>query len=225
MLWILIQPLCFLLVLSVFAKEEEFENLNISTSNYILSGLVFWFFIANAFNQGAMSLWDNRSLITQTNIKRAIIPVCAISSKLVDLVIGIIFLFCWVGFNSPASLKITAPLILLDATGIFITLIGLGWIFSILCVRFKDVKYMVPFISQLMFFATPLFYVASSTKLKWVVMLNPFACFILGARDHLFGLNLISSQSYLLGWVLSILIFFVSGFFFKRFEKNIADIM
>jgi len=225
MLWILIQPLCFLVVLSIFAKKEDFENLNISTSNYILSGLVFWFFIANGFNQGAMSLQDNRSLITQTNIKRAIIPVCAVFSKLIDLVIGIIFLFFWVGINAPHALKITSPLILLDALGVFITLISMGWIFSILCIRFKDVKYMVPFISQLMFFATPLFYVASSEKLKWVAMLNPFAYFIQGARDHLFGLNLITTQNYLLGWLLCLTLFFISGLFFKKFERNIADIM
>jgi lipopolysaccharide transport system permease protein len=223
--WILIQPLCFLVVLSIFIKNEEFESINISTSNYVLSGLIFWFFITNSFNQTAMSLLDNRSLISQTNLKRAILPICAIFSKLIDLVIGIGFLLCWIMFDSIHLIKITSPLILLDILGILLTLVGLGWIFSVMCIRFKDVRHTIPFVSQLMFFATPIFYITPSINLKWVVMMNPFSYFILAVRDHLFGIDLISTQSYLVGWVLCLSLFLVGGLLFGKYEKNLADMI
>lgn len=224
-LWVIIQPLALMLVFSVFIRKDAFEGLGISSTNYILSGLVFWFFIVNSFNQACLSLVDNRSLITQTNLKRALFTLSAIAAKVFDLIIGMIFLAVWILVDSAGSFTITTPLVLIDILGIFISLIGLGWFFAALCVQFKDIRFTVPFISQLLFFATPVFYVIPDKPIKWVLFLNPFTSFILGIRDHIFGTNLISTTQYLQGWGLSILFFILGGLVFRRCEKNFADMI
>ena len=224
-LWVIIQPLALMLVFSVFIRKDAFEGVGISSTNYILSGLVFWFFIVNSFNQACLSLVDNRSLVMQTNLKRALFTLSAIAAKIFDLIIGVLFLLVWILVNSPGSFSAKSPLILLDIVGIFISLIGLGWFFAALCVQFKDVRFTIPFISQLLFFATPVFYVVPDKPIRWVLFLNPFTSFILGIRDHLFGTNLIPTELYLQGWAISLMFFVLGGLVFRRCEKNFADMI
>jgi lipopolysaccharide transport system permease protein len=224
-LWVIIQPMALMLVFSVFIRKDAFEGLGISSTNYILSGLVFWFFIVNSFNQACISLVDNRPLITQTSIKRSIITLSAIVAKIFDLIIGGIFLTIWILLDSSVTISVFAPLVFIDIIGIFITLIGLGWFFAALCVQFKDVRYIVPFISQLLFFATPVFYVVPDKPIKWILFLNPFTAFILGIRDHIFGTNLISTDQYLQGWGLCFAFFIFGGLVFRHCEKNFADMI
>ncbi|MCC7460811.1 MAG: ABC transporter permease [Proteobacteria bacterium] len=224
-LWVVVQPLALLLVFSVFIRKDAFEGIGISATTYILSGLVFWFFIVNSFNQACLSLVDNRSLVTQTNLKRALFTLSAIAAKVFDLAIGVVFLIVWVVVDRSIHISMATPLVLLDILGIFVSLIGMGWFFAALCVQFKDVRFTVPFISQLLFFATPVFYVVPDKPIKWVLFLNPFTAFILGIRDHLFGTNLISTQLYLQGWAISILFFVLGGLVFRKCEKNFADMI
>lgn len=224
-LWVIVQPLALLLVFSVFVRKEAFEGVGISSTAYILSGLVFWFFIVNSFNQACLSLVDNRTLVTQTNLKRSLFTLSAIGSKIFDLAIGVVFLMVWVMMDRSIHISVTSPLVLLDILGIFISLIGLGWFFSALCVQFKDVRFTIPFVSQLLFFATPIFYLVPEKPIKWVLFFNPFTAMILGVRDHMFGTNLISTQLYLQGWGVSILFFILGGLVFRKIEKNIADMI
>lgn len=223
--WVILQPLALLLVISTFIRKEPFEGLGISATNYVLSGLVFWFFIVNSFGQACLSLVDNRSLITQTKLKRAIIPLSSIVAKIFDLLIGILFLSVWILVDRSVSISPWAPMVLVDILGIFISLIGLSWFFSALCVQFKDIRYTISFISQVMFFATPIFYVVPEVSYKWVIYLNPFTTYILGIRDHIFGTSLINPEMYCRGFGLSILIFLIGGLVFRQCEKSFADMI
>jgi lipopolysaccharide transport system permease protein len=223
--WVILQPLITLAILSVLVHSRNFSPPGISSSLYVLSGLIFWFFIVNGFNHGCLSLINNAPLITQTNVKRVLFPLSAVTSKLFDLLIGIILLAFWILIDSRSAIHITSVFLVVDILGIFLTLMGLTMFFSAMSVQFKDLRHVIPFLSQMLFFVTPIFYLPPEGLMKWMVVCNPFTAFIMGIRDHIFGTSFISTTEYLSGFTASLIIFMVGGFVFKKCERNFADII
>lgn len=225
-IWVLLQPLLALAIfMVVLAGQQNLGTSDIPYSVYLLSGLIFWTFISNGFVQGGSSLYDNQRLIIQTNLKRSLIPLSVITSKLIDLTIGICFLLVWIAFDPRVSLSLRFFMLPLDIFGMFIALVGISFFFSALCINYKDIRYTMPFLAQVLFFATPILYVMPATKASWILYANPFTIFVLSVRDHLFGSHFVNTLDYLLGFVLVSIIFVIGGAVFRKFESSFADII
>ncbi len=225
-LWIILQPMMFLGVFSiVLSGNKNLGPADVPYSVYMLSGLVFWTFISNGFVQGSTSLLDSRALIIQTNLKRALIPLSILCSKLLDLFFGVLFLMIWIAFDARVSISPQVCLLLVDILGIVLVLTGMTFAFSALCIEFKDIRYIVPFLAQVLFFATPIFYAMPDSPKAWLLYLNPFTVFMLSVRDHVLGTNFVGSSEYASGFAIAVMIFFVGGMIFKKFEKNFADVI
>lgn len=223
-IWVLLQPVIALVLFSVVLfKKANLGPTELPYTVYIFSGLIFWIYITNGFTQGSISLIESRSLIIQTNLKRVLIPLAMLTSKFMDLLIGALLLCIWIVFDSRVSMHPQSILVLLDILGIFITLAGVIFMTSSLCVEFKDIQYIVPFVGQILFFCTPIVYYLPPPDNFWMLMINPFAVFILAARDHFFGTHFVTLNQYCFGFIISFLIFILGGLIFRKFERKFAD--
>ncbi|MDQ3798042.1 MAG: ABC transporter permease [Acidobacteriota bacterium] len=224
--WAILQPVLTTAIFTViFTQFARFESLEIAYPLFALSGLLLWLFVNNSITLASGSLVGNANLVTKVYFPRLIVPVSATLAGLPDLALGFLILlglmiYYGVGLTWQILL---APLFVLQA--ILLTL-SLGTLFSALNVRFRDVKFALPFALQLWLFLSPVFYPLSifSGKRQILFALNPMSGVLEGFRSSLFGTRF---DWTLIGVsiVLTLLLMLVSIFVFKRMEDDFADLI
>ena len=225
-LWAILQPVLTTAIFTIiFTQFARFDSINIPYPLFALSGLLIWLFVNTAITTASNSLVSNVSLVTKVYFPRLIIPFSATLAGLIDLALGsaiLIVLMIYYGVNLSWQILL-APLFVIQA--ILLT-ISLGTIFSALNVRFRDVKFALPFALQIWMFLSPVFYPAESLSGKWrgLLMINPLTGILQGFRASLFGgefdLKAIAASQ-----ILTIFLLFVSLFVFKIMEDDFADLI
>jgi len=224
--WALIQPLLTMLIFSLFfGKLAAIPSDGIAYPLFAYSGLVPWTFFANAVSSGGNSLIGNPSLITKVYFPRMLIPCAAVGAGLMDFAITFAFLLILMSLYGVAA---TWSLLMVPVLIILTTLLALGlslWL-AALNVRYRDVRYALPFLIQLGMFATPIIYPASlvPAEWRWVLALNPLAGLVEGYRSALLG----REWHWLVFWISSgvtLVSFVVSAYVFRRMEKSFADVI
>jgi lipopolysaccharide transport system permease protein len=187
--WAIIQPLFTMLLFTLFfGKLAGMPSDGIPYPLFAFAGLLPWTFFANAVTNGSNSLVSSASLVTKVYFPRMIIPGAAVLAGLLDLAIAFAVLgalLLWYG--TPLSYTIVlAPFAVLLLT-LLATSVGM-WM-SALNVKYRDIRYALPFLIQLWMFATPIIYPASLVpeRWRWVLSLNPLTGIIEGFRAALFG--------------------------------------
>lgn len=225
-LWAVLQPVLTTAIFTViFSQFARFESLQVAYPLFALSGLLVWLFVNNSVTLASNSLVNNTNLVTKIYFPRLIVPAAAAFSNLIDLALGFAVLAGLMIYYGavPAAQILFAPLFVLLA--IVLTLSG-GVLFAALNVRFRDVKFALPFFLQIWMFASPVFYPAESLPERWqtVFLLNPLTGILQGFRASLFGgafdWRAIGAAAFLTG-ALAVLAFFV----FKRMENDFADLI
>src|SRR5208282_4841965 len=152
------------------------------------AGLLPWNFFTTALTNSSNSLVTSTNLITKVYFPRLLVPSAAVGACLVDIAIASIMLFgimpiYGVGFH--ASLLMLFPLVVLTA----LTATALGIWTSALNVKYRDIRYALPFAIQMLMFLTPVIYPVSflPERWRWVLRLNPLSGIIEGFRDAVFG--------------------------------------
>jgi len=226
--WALIRPLLTMVVFTViFGQIAKLPSEG--TAPYALmvfAAMLPWQFFATALSESSGSLIGNASLISKVYFPRLQIPTSSALAGLVDffivfLVLGIL-LFIY-GYP-PNWAWLTLPFFLSIAIG---TALGVSYWLSALNVQYRDVAFVIPFLIQLWFFATPIVYSSSLIPAPWDILyaLNPMAAVVDGFRWALFGTTAISGPMLLLS-VGSMLAILVTGLFvFKRMERTFADVV
>jgi homopolymeric O-antigen transport system permease protein len=227
--WAVLQPLSAMIIFTVLFNRVGGIQSGTGTPYplFAYSGLVVWTFFATAVTQASNSLVASGFLISKAYFPRAFIPIGAIGALLVDLLLGltlIIALFAW--YRWPVSANIVQlPLFILGA---FLAAGGVGLVLSALSARFRDVKYVVPFLVQMWLFVTPVIYPSSlmqrSPVLSRVLALNPMSGMVSGFRHSLLG---DPADWKLIGfsYLLSVVLFVGGLYFFRRLEREFADIL
>jgi homopolymeric O-antigen transport system permease protein len=227
--WAVLQPLATMLVFTLmFNRVSGIESG--SGAPYPLfayAGLLVWTFFASAVAQSSNSLLASQQLITKIYFPRPFIPIGSTGALVLDLFLGLILLFAlFAWYDWPLSLQIIElPLFIVGA---FLAASGVGLILSSLSVRFRDFKYVVPFLVQMGLFLTPVIYPPNLLDgfplLGRVLMLNPMAGMVGGFRHCLLGdaadWPLISTS-----FVISIALFIGGLVFFRAWERHFADII
>lgn len=224
--WAVIQPLFSTLVFSLFfGKLAKMPSDGLPYPIYTYAAMVLWTFFVNAVTNGGNSLVGNANLITKVYFPRIIMPAAAVGAGLVDL--GIAFAI-QIGLNvyykipfGPALLM--APVIVLLTT---VLALAVGLWTSALNVKYRDVRFALPFLIQLWMFATPVIYPASLVpeRYRWLLFLNPMTGFIEGFRSSLFdrpfdwGALGISAAT-------TLVILVYAAFSFRRMEMRFADVV
>ena len=223
--WTLFQPLAMMLVFAyAFAKLANIDTGDVPYPLFALSGLALWLFVSRGVLAGATSLVANIPLVTKTSSPRIIIPLAAVASAFIDLLIGLglFFVFALAYGELPTWRYAFAPLLILL---VVLLTIGLALFLSALNVRYRDVGQALPFLVQLWFFLSPVAYSLHTPGLSWATVVqafNPlvglieaFRWTLLGtARPH--GLLLVAA-------VTAITIFVGGLLYFSQAERTLAD--
>ena len=226
--WALIRPLLTMLVFTlVFGHLAKLPSENSPYPILVFAALLPWQFFANAFTEAGNSLISDASLISKVYFPRLIVPTSAVIVSFVDFLIsGIILagLMIWYGFY-PSWRICTLPLFILMA---FAVAMGAGLWISALNVKYRDFRYIIPFMVQLGLYISPVGFSSSIVPDAWrllysanpmVGVIDGFRWAILGGNSQLYWPGLLLS----LGLVISIL---VSGiYFFRSTERRFADLI
>ncbi len=182
--WAVVQPLAAMVIFTVIFSR--FAGLPSDGQPYALwsyTGLVPWMYMANVMTQGAGSLVNNAALVSKVYFPRLIVPLAASLSGMVDLTVGLgllVPLMMWYGVV-PGPAVLLLPIMLLLAV---IVASGVGLWLSALNVKYRDVRHVVPFMTQLWLFVTPVVYPSSVLSEPWRTLsgLNPMAGVVEGMR-------------------------------------------
>ncbi len=225
-LWAVIQPLFMMIVFTLFfGRLAGMPSDGIPYPVFAYAGLLPWIFFSNAVNTSGNSLVGNSSLITKVYFPRMIIPIAAVGAGLVDFVIAfglLILLMFYYGIG------ISASILMLPILTLFTVLmaIGVGMWMSALNVKYRDIRYALPFAIQVWMFATPIIYPSSLVpdKWRWLFILNPLAGIIEGYRSAIFGTPFdFTSLAVSIVVILAVLIY--SAYTFRQMERGFADIV
>jgi lipopolysaccharide transport system permease protein len=224
--WAILQPLFSMLIFTLFfGRVAGATPNNVPYPIFAYAGLLPWIFFANAITASGNSLVTNANLITKIYFPRVLIPAAAIAAGLVDLGIAFAMLaVLLVYYHLPLSWSVSIlPVLVLLTTSLALA-VGL-WT-SALNVKYRDVKYALPFFIQIWMFATPIIYPPSFVpeKWRWLLYLNPMTPIIEAFRASLFGYPIIWSQLFLDGSL--IIVAAIAGLsYFSSVEPQLADVI
>jgi lipopolysaccharide transport system permease protein len=225
--WVVIQPVASTLIFTViFGNLAHMPSDNLPYAVFAMAGLVPWNYFSGAFARGGASLVGSANLISKVYFPRLIIPLASVLAGLVDFAIVLVLLIALLIFFgiTPTLAIFTLPLFLLLAIA---TALGVGLWLSALNVQYRDVSYLVPFIAQFWFYATPVVYPTSLIPEQWRLIygLNPMAGVVEGFRWALLGKGEPPGPLLIVS-VLIVSMLLVSGaYVFRRMEKTFADVV
>jgi lipopolysaccharide transport system permease protein len=225
-LWAVLQPLIATIIFgAVFARVTNMKGDGSPYPLFVFAGLIPWTFFANAIGIASNSLVGSEQMIRKIYFPRVLVPLGMILALGLDMLISLGFMaILMVYYRWPVS-----PALLWLPFMMFGTLVvatALGLVLSAWNVQYRDVKYVVPFATQMGFFLTPVLYPAgqAAPKLRTLLALNPMSGLVEGFRYALLG----SPVSWTLVWsssVMSLLFFVVALYVFRRMERTFADVI
>ena len=225
--WAILQPVLTMMVFSVFfGRLAKVPSDGIPYPVFVYAALIPWQLFSYALSESANSLVSSQNLIQKVYFPRLVIPIAGVLAGLVDFAIAFVVLL---GMMAYYGIRPTAAILVLPVFIVFAVAAALAvglWL-SALNVRFRDVRYTIPFLTQFWMFATPVAYPSSLVPEKWRALygLNPMAGVVEGFRWALLGKS--TSPGPLL-WVsvAAVILLLIGGLaYFRRMEKTFADIV
>lgn len=225
--WAVLKPIFSVLAYTlVFSRVAKLSSSGVPYPLFVLCGFTAWAFFISALQQSTMSLVRNTNLVTKIYFPRLIIPISSLGRGIVDFGISFILLIIIsIGYGYyPQKNIIFFPLFLF--LGLCINL-GIGFFFSALTVRYRDLSAAVPIIAQWWFWITPVAYGLENIqgKLKIIFFLNPMTWIIQGFRWSFLGVGEMQWQQVMIIGLLSLLILILGLYYFRRTEGYFADII
>ncbi len=225
--WAIIQPFFTMVVFSLFfGRLAGVPSDGIPYPIFSFTALVPWTFFANGLSQSSNSLVGSGTLITKVYFPRLIIPLASVFSGIVDFLLAFVVLIAMILYYgmAPTLNVLWLPMFLLLA---LVTSLGVGLWLSALNVKYRDVRYIVPFITQFWLFVTPIAYPSSLLHQPWrtIYGLNPMVGVVEGFRWALLGTNTAPGPIIAVSAAAAIVILITGAFYFRRMEKTFADIV
>jgi lipopolysaccharide transport system permease protein len=226
-LWAILQPFLTMVIFSVFfGRLARIPSDNIPYPIFSFAALVPWTFFANSINQASLSLVTNAEMIKKIYFPRLTLPIAALLTGLVDFVLAFLILLgmmLYFGFVPTINIFWFPVFVLLA----MMTSLGVSLWLAAMNVRYRDVRYMIPFITQAWLFATPVAYPSSLLSEPWRTLygLNPMVGVVEGFRWALLGTGTAPGPMFLVSFLVSLLLLVSGLYYFRRMEKIFADII
>lgn len=225
--WAIIQPVSTMIVFSLFfGKLGKIPSDGIPYPIFSYAALVPWTFFAAGLNASSNSLVGSSNLITKVYFPRLVIPLATVLSGVVDFLLAFLVLIAMMMYYhiSLTLLVLWLPVFLLLA---FVTALGVGLWLSSLNVKYRDVRYLLPFITQFWLFATPIAYPSSLLHEPWrtIYGLNPMVGVVEGFRWALLGTKSEAGSTIAISALVALVVLVTGAFYFRRMEKTFADIV
>ncbi len=226
--WAVFQPLVTMIIFTIFfGRLAKVPSDGIAYPIFVYTGLLFWNYFSTALTSTSNSLIESESIIKKVYFPRLILPFSTVVTPLIDfgfaflVLAGLMAYFRFV----PGIMGIVAiPLLLLVSLA---TALGLGLFLAATNVKFRDVRYILPFFLQMLLFITPIIYPVSSVpaKYQFLLFINPMAGVTSLARATLLGTTPIDWHLLLISIISSVVLLLLGFAYFRRTERFFADIL
>lgn len=226
--WVVIQPLIMTLIFTLFLGDIISEKVVLSVPYpvFVLSGMILWNVFSNGLTSAASSMVSNAHIIKKIYFPRLIIPMSSILVAIFDflvafLVFTVYLFFSGIAFHWQALFFIPLAIIIT-----FLSSFGLGTLLSALNLKYRDFRYIVPFLIQALLFITPVIYPSNITTnyfLRLIMKINPMTAAIDIFRASFID-NYHLSSDLLLSLLVSVILFFIGLIYFRKTEYYFADI-
>jgi lipopolysaccharide transport system permease protein len=225
--WAIIQPLFAMLIFTFFfGRLASMPSDGIPYSLFCFCALVPWTYFSGTLGQAGNSLVSNTNLITKVYFPRVLLPAASAVSGLLDFAIGSAFLVVMMAYYGvkPGWTLMLWPIAVLNMV---ICTLGVSMFFAGLNVRYRDVKYVIPFLIQLGLFVTPVIYPASfvPARFRLLLALNPLSGIIEMFRTSLFPQRHLDLRLLAISQVTTVLLFAIGAVYFRKSERTFADII
>ncbi|MBI4687484.1 MAG: ABC transporter permease [Nitrospirae bacterium] len=225
--WAIIQPLFTMVVFSLFfGRLAKMPSDGIPYPIFSYAALVPWTFFANGLSQASNSLVSGANLIKKIYFPRLVMPIATVLSGVVDFLIAFIMLLAMMLYfgTVPTMNIVWLPLLLLLA---LVTSLGVSLWLSTMNVQFRDVRYAIPFLTQLWLFATPIAYPSSLLSEPWRTLygINPMVGVVEGFRWALLGTDTAPGSIIIVSTLVALVLLISGALYFRRMEKTFADVV
>lgn len=224
-LWAVLQPLLTMIAFVVFfGRFEQITNTGIPYVLFVYSGLLLWQLFSSGITDASNSLIESGSIVTKIYFPRILIPISSIFVRLIDFAFSSIILIAllfWYQISPSFSILLIIPILLL----LYLLTSGIGIILAAINIKYRDVRYVIPFFVQLTLFLSPVIYASShfGDKAIWM-QLNPVTGIIESFRSVVFSLPF-PYTSFLISCIFTLVFLFLGIVYFKRTEKTLVDII
>jgi lipopolysaccharide transport system permease protein len=225
--WAVIQPVLTMLVFNfIFGSIAKVPTDGIPYPIFSYTALLPWGLFVAALNNASRSLTSNTNMVQKIYFPRLVLPLASVLGGLVDFAIAFLILIVMMIYYkvTPTAAIWTLPLFILLT---IVAALGVALWLSAINVQYRDVNYVLPFLTQFWLFLTPVAYSAKVISDKWQIVysLNPMAGVVNGFRWALLGTNT-GPGLYMAVSVCIALIFLISGlFYFRSMERTFADLI
>jgi len=225
--WAIIQPFFTMIVFSIFFGQlAKMPSDGIPYPIFSYAALVPWAFFANGLNQASNSLVGGANLIKKVYFPRLAMPISSVLGGLVDFCLAFIMLIAMMFYYgmAPTVNVVWLPCFLMLA---FITSLGASLWLSAMYVQFRDVRHIVPFLTQIWLFATPIVYPSSLLSEPWrtIYVINPMAGVVEGFRWSLLGTGQAPGPIIIASSLAGVILLVSGAFYFRRMERTFADVV
>lgn len=222
-LWSFVNPLLMTLVYAIvfpFILKNSQEHY----VTFLITGIIPWAFFTACINQGTNTILINGGIVKKVYFPREILPISVVTSALINFLISCLIIFMFLFFSGIgfSHYIIFLPFIILIQ---YILQLGILFITSSIDVYVRDAEYIVNFIVQMLFYATPVLYSSSlfPENIRWLLNLNPMAQIIDGYRDILFYQQMPDIKWLGIMFIVSTVVLGLGIVIFKKLEKGFAE--
>lgn len=225
--WSVIRPFLTMVVFTIiFGRLAKFPSEGVPYPILVYAAMLPWQFFSNSLAESSNSLLDNANMLSKVYFPRLIVPASSVIVSLVDFFISffiLVLLMVWYSFI-PDWRIVTLPLFLILA---FLASFGFGLWFASLNVKYRDFRYIVPFVVQFGLYISPVGFSSSVVPEKWRLLysLNPMVGVIDGFRWAILGGTSLYWPGFLLSTALTVVIFLIGLRYFRNTERTFADII
>jgi lipopolysaccharide transport system permease protein len=225
--WAILQPVFAMVVFSViFGRLVGIPSDGIPYPIFAYAGLLPWQLFAQSLTEAGNSLVNNEHLLTKVYFPRLLIPAATIVVSMLDFAVaGIVLAGMMVYYRiAPAGGAWALPLLVIQAVG---AALGIGLWLSALNVRYRDVRHVIPFLTQVWLLVTPIAYPSSLVPYEWRTLLglNPMTGVVEGFRWALLGAKTEPGGPLALSALVTIGLLVSGVVYFRRMERTFADIL
>jgi lipopolysaccharide transport system permease protein len=224
--WAVLQPLFTMIIFTFFfGRLAGIPSEGVPYPLFSYSALILWTYFSVMLSQVGNSLISNSSLITKIYFPRVLLPAAAAFGGLLDLLVSAVFLLGMLLYYrvSPRWTMLLAPIFVLQ---VVLMVTGVGMLLAALNVRYRDVKYTIPFLVQIGLFVTPIIYPVTFLphRFQGLLALNPMTGVVEGFRACLFG-SAVDWNVLACSWLITFGLVLLGGWHFRRTERIFADIV
>lgn len=225
--WAILQPFLSMVVFTIFfGGLLKVSSGDVPYPIFSYTALLPWGVFSKALTDAGRSLVINRNMITKVYFPRLVVPLASVLSGVVDFLIAfVVLLGMMVYFHvTPSSAVWALPFLLILA---LVTALGVGLWLSALNVIYRDVGYVLPFLTQFWFYITPVVYSSTEVPDKWrlIYALNPMTGVVEGFRWALLNTENAPGPVVAVSAVIAVIILVTGMFYFRRMERTFADMV